>query len=100
MTSEESKKAHTKKEQIDISRANGGDKAFNPLVVKGDAQGGDARVVPMHQMSDTDQNMGEPVNDDYSYAELQQDLADIIETAELEQDLANIIDAEDAEEGK
>ena len=73
---------------------------MKPIAVKGDTQGGDARVVSMHQLPDTDQRMGELVNDDYSYAELQQDLADIIETAELEQDLANIIDAEYAEEGK
>ena len=86
MISEEGKKAHTK-EQIDTSRANGGDKAMNPLAVKGDTQGGDARVCEL-------------VNDDYSYAELQQDLAFIIEAAELEQDLANIIDADAADEGK
>ena len=36
MTSEEGKKAHTKKEQTDISRANGVDEALNPLAVKGD----------------------------------------------------------------
>ena len=52
MTSEEDKKAHTK-EQNDTSRANGGDKAMNPIAVKGDTQGGDARV-------------SEPVIDDYS----------------------------------
>ena len=44
--------------------------------------------------------MCEPINEDYSYAELQQDLAFIIETEELEQDLANIMDADAAEEEK
>ena len=44
--------------------------------------------------------MCEPVIDDYSYEELQQDLAFIIETDELEQDLASIIDADTADEEK
>ena len=85
MTSE-GKKAHMR-EQSDTSRANGGVKAKNPIAVIGDrdTQGGDASV-------------REPINEDYSYADLQQDLAFIIETEELEQDLADIMDADAAEE--
>ena len=77
------------REQSDTSRANGGVKAKNPIVVMvdRDTQGGDASV-------------REPINEDYSYAELQQDLAFIIETEELEQDLANIMDADAADEEK
>ena len=40
MTSGEGKKADTKKEQTDISRANGVDEALNPLAVGGIPKGG------------------------------------------------------------
>ena len=47
----------------------------------------------MHQMPVTNQSMVELANDGYSYEELQQDLADIIDTANLEQGLTDTIDA-------